>query len=88
MKEWWKAALIRAIRTWAQGFIALVPTTAVIIKDVNWMVCLSGASLAAVLSIITSIAGLPEIDNIPEIERDDDDRSDDAPDFGGDEDGN
>ncbi len=84
MKQWWRAAVIRAIRTWAQGFIALVPTTAIIIKDVNWMVCLSGASLAAILSIITSIAGLPELNN-QDIDRDDDDRSDDAPDFGGEE---
>ena len=85
MKQWWRAALIRAIRTWAQGFIALVPTTAIVIKDVNWMVCLSGASLAAVLSLITSIAGLPELDTVPEIEREDDDRSDEAPDYGEDD---
>lgn len=85
MKAWIKAAAIRAIRTWAQGFIALVPTTAVIIKDVDWAVCLSGATLAAIISLIMSIAGLPEVNNVPEIERDDDDRSDDAPDFGGDE---
>lgn len=61
MKAWLKAAVIRAIRTWAQAFIALIPTTAVVIKDVNWTVCLSGAVLAAVISIITSIAGLPEV---------------------------
>ena len=85
MKQWWRAALIRAIRTWAQGFIALVPTTAIVIKDVNWIVCLSGASLAAVLSLITSIAGLPELDTVPEIEREDDDRSDEAPDYGEDD---
>lgn len=84
MKQWWRAALIRAIRTWAQGFIALVPTTAIVIKDVNWMVCLSGASLAAVLSLITSIAGLPELNN-QDIDRDDDDRSDEAPDYGEDD---
>ena len=86
MKAWAKAALIRAIRTWAQGFIALVPTTAVIIKDVNWSVCLSGATLAAIISLIMSIAGLPEVNNVPEIDRDDDDRSDDAPNYGGDDD--
>ena len=85
MKQWWRAALIRAIRTWAQGFIALVPTTAIVIKDVNWIVCLSGASLAAVLSLITSIAGLPELDTVPEIEREDDDRSEEAPDYGEDD---
>lgn len=61
MKAWIKAAGIRAIRTWCQAFIALVPTTAVVISDVNWTVCVSGATLAAVISLITSIAGLPEL---------------------------
>ena len=61
MKQWIKAAGIRAIRTWAQAFIALVPTTAVVISDLNWKICISGATLAAVISLITSIAGLPEL---------------------------
>lgn len=61
MISWIKAAGIRAIKTWCQAFIALVPTTAVVIADVNWTVCLSGATLAAVISLITSIAGLPEL---------------------------
>lgn len=61
MVAWIKAAGIRAIRTWCQAFIALVPTTAVVISDVNWTVCVSGATLAAVISLITSIAGLPEL---------------------------
>lgn len=61
MKDWIKYAGIRAIKTWAQAFIALVPTTAVVISDVNFTVCISGATLAAVLSLITSIAGLPEL---------------------------
>lgn len=61
MKKWIKAAGIRAIRTWAQAFIALVPTTAVVISDLNWKICLSGATLAAVISLVTSIAGLPEL---------------------------
>lgn len=60
-KRWIKAAGIRAIRTWAQAFIALVPTSAVTLHDLNWALCVSGATLAAVLSLITSIAGLPEI---------------------------
>lgn len=61
MKDWIKYAGIRAIKTWCQAFIALVPTTAVVISDVNFTVCISGATLAAVLSLITSIAGLPEL---------------------------
>lgn len=61
-KKWLRAAGIRAIRTWAQGFIALVPTTAVVLSDVNFNVCISGATLAAVISLVTSIAGLPEVE--------------------------
>lgn len=58
-----KAAAIRALRTFAQAFIALIPTTAVVLQDVDWLTCLSGAALAAVLSILTSvITGLPEAD--------------------------
>lgn len=61
-KQWLRAAGIRAIRTWAQGFVALIPTTAVVLSDVNFTVCISGATLAAVISLITSLAGLPEVD--------------------------
>lgn len=61
-KKWFRAAGIRAIKTWCQAFIALVPVTAVVISDVNFEVCISGATLAAVISLITSIAGLPEVD--------------------------
>lgn len=56
-----KAAGIRALRTFCQAFIALVPTTAVVLQDVDWLTCLSGAALAAVLSLLTSVVtGLPE----------------------------
>ncbi len=61
-KQWFRAAGIRAIKTWCQAFIALVPTTAVVISDVNFEVCISGATLAAVISLVTSLAGLPEVD--------------------------
>lgn len=60
--RWFKAAIIRAIRTWAQTFIALVPTSAVIISDLNFKLCISGATLAAILSLVTAIAGLPEVE--------------------------
>ena len=59
-KEFWKAALIRCIRTIAQTAIASIGTTAMI-QDVNWMVVLSTSALAGLLSILTSIVtGLPE----------------------------
>lgn len=59
-KKWWKAAGIRALRTFAQAAIAAIGTTA-LITEVNWLVVGSTALLSAVLSLLTSLAGLPEI---------------------------
>lgn len=59
-KEWWKAAGIRALKTFAQAAIAAFGT-AVVLQDVNWIYVGSSAALAAVISILTSIAGLPEV---------------------------
>ena len=58
-KKWLRAALIRAIKTMAQTAIATIGAAAVF-SDVNWVVVLSASGLAGVLSILTSIAGLPE----------------------------
>ena len=60
-KEWWKAAGIRAIKTCAQTAIALIPA-GVMIQEVNWIMVLGTAALAGVLSLLTSLAGLPEVD--------------------------
>ena len=59
-KEWLKAAGIRAIRTVAQAAIAAIGTTAVL-TEVNWAVVISTAILAGILSLLTSLAGLPEV---------------------------
>ena len=61
MKEWLKAAGIRALKTMAQSAVAVMSTSA-IIEDVNWKMVVSSAVLAAVLSVLTSIAGLPELE--------------------------
>ena len=66
-KEWWIAALIRAIRTVAQTAIATIGTAA-LISEVNWIAVLSASGLAGVISILMSIAGLPEVKNLPEQE--------------------
>lgn len=58
---WLKSAGIRALKTFAQTFIATIGTGAVVLGDVDWIFVLSSAALAAVLSIATSITGLPEV---------------------------
>lgn len=61
-KAFWKAALVRAIRTICQTAIATIGTTAVL-QEVNWLLVLSSSALAGLLSILNSIAtGLPEVD--------------------------
>ena len=59
-KKWWKAAGIRAIKTVAQTAVATVGTSAAI-GDVNWAMVASASLLAGVLSLLTSVAGLPEV---------------------------
>ena len=58
-KNWWKCAGIRAVKTMAQTAVALIPT-AVAINQVDWFTVLSTSIVAALLSILTSVAGLPE----------------------------
>ncbi len=59
-KKWFKAAGIRAVKTIAQSAIATIGTSAAF-GDINWLVVGSTALLAGVLSLLTSIAGLPEV---------------------------
>lgn len=59
-KIWMKAALIRAIKTMAQTSLATIGTTAVL-NQVDWIAVLSTSALAGVLSMLTSVAGLPEV---------------------------
>ena len=59
--RWWKAAGIRAIKTFFQTFVATIGTSA-LIEEVDWRIVLSAAGLAAVLSLATSLAGLPELE--------------------------
>lgn len=58
-KEWAKAAGIRAAKTFAQTLLAIIPV-GISITEVHWSVCLGTAALAAVLSMLTSLAGIPE----------------------------
>ena len=70
-KKWFLAALIRSVRTFAQTTIAAIGTTA-LITEVNWAVVFSTGGLAAVLSILTSLAGLPEVQDEAEEKKNDD----------------
>lgn len=72
--EWFKAAGIRALKTFAQTCVALIPI-GVTVTEVSWLNVLGTGLLAAIVSILTSIGGLPEVDlqemiesNIPERE--------------------
>lgn len=60
-KKWLKAAGIRAVKTVAQTAIATIGTTA-LITEVNWAVVAAASALAGALSLLTSVAGLPEVE--------------------------
>ena len=60
LKNWFNAALIRALRTFAQTAAATIGA-AVLISDVSWVQVLSASALAAVLSLLMSVGGLPEV---------------------------
>lgn len=60
-KEWWKAAGIRALKTVCQTAIATIGTAA-LVTEVNWVAVASASALAGILSLLTSLAGIPEIE--------------------------
>ena len=59
--KWWKAAGVRAIKTVCQTAVATLGTAAVL-SEINWVAVGSAAVLAGLLSLLTSLAGLPEVD--------------------------
>ena len=59
--KWWKAAGIRAIKTMAQTAVALLPASAMI-TEVDWKVVIGTAALAGAASLLTSLAGIPEVE--------------------------
>lgn len=61
-KEWVKAALIRAIRTFAESMLAYIGTGALILSDVNWIAALSAGAFGFIIAILLALAGLPEVE--------------------------
>ena len=69
--EWAKAALVRAIRTFAEAMLAYIGTGKLVLGDVNWLAALSAGGMGCVLAWLMALAGLPEVkkqppDEIPE----------------------
>lgn len=62
IKKWLKAAGVRAVKTMAQTFVATIGSAAVL-AGVNWQVVISATILAGILSMATSVAGLPEVED-------------------------
>lgn len=61
-RTWFKAAGIRALKTVAQTAVALIGTNAIGVTEVNWIGVASGAALAGIVSLLTSVGGLPEVE--------------------------
>ena len=61
MSEWLKAALIRAVRTFAESMLAYIGTGAIVLGDVNWLAALSAGGFGFVTAILLALAGLPEV---------------------------
>ena len=59
--RWFKAAGVRAIKTVAQTAVALIGTNSIGMTDVNWQAVLSAAVLSGIVSLLTSVAGIPEV---------------------------
>lgn len=66
-KEWAKRAGVRAVKTVAQTFVATIGTAAVL-GEVNWPMVISASALAGILSLATSVAGVPEVPELPKNE--------------------
>ena len=60
--KWFKAAGIRALRTFAESALAYIGTGAVVLGDVNWLAALSAGAFGAICALLLALSGLPELD--------------------------
>lgn len=60
--KWFKAAGIRAVRTFAESALAYIGTGAVVLGDVNWLAALSAGAFGAICALLLALSGLPELD--------------------------
>ena len=64
-KKWASAALVRAIRTFAEAMLAYIGTGAIVLGDVNWIAALSAGGFGFVTAILLALNGLPEVEKEP-----------------------
>ena len=62
-KTWFRAALIRAIRTFAEAALAYIGTGALVLGDVNWLAVLSAGAFGFVTAMLLALTGLPEVED-------------------------
>lgn len=67
-KEWAWAALVRAVRTFAEAMLAYIGTGAIVLGDVNWIAALSAGGFGFVTAILLALTGLPEVRKEPELQ--------------------
>ena len=60
LRAWGRAVVVRAVKTWAQSAVALIGTNAASVTSLDWPQVLGASATAAVVSVLTSLAGLPE----------------------------
>ena len=64
-KKWAMAALVRAVRTFAEAMLAYIGTGALVLGDVNWLAALSAGGFGFVTAILLALTGLPEVEKVP-----------------------
>ncbi len=68
-EKWLLAALVRAVRTFAESMLAYIGTGAVVLGDVNWIAALSAGAFGFVVAILFALAGLPEVEEEEEVKQ-------------------